>query len=82
MTALLVTTAADGAELDRLTLDDEGKVTYRTGAARDMVDGWRRRLGDTAGDDAALLAKLDGWSNGYIVIRSAGDTAAAAGDAG
>ncbi len=76
MTALLVVSVADDAELDRLTLDDEGRIAYRTGAARDMVEAWRRRLADGPGDagdagDDELLDALTGWSNGYVAIRPA-----------
>ncbi|WP_431935816.1 hypothetical protein [Micromonospora sp. RP3T] len=81
MTALLVSVAGEGgAELDRLTLDDQGRIAYRTGAARSMVESRRRLAGDQAADDAALLALLDGWSNGYITIRADPTTAAGAGD--
>lgn len=69
MTALVVTSVTDGAELDRVTLDDEGRLAYRTGAARDMFEARRRALGD--GGDAEVLAAFDGWSNGYIAVRAA-----------
>lgn len=74
MDALLVVSVADDTELDRVTLDDEGRVTYRTGAARDLVESWRARLdlAENAGD-AELLDALAGWSNGYVAVRPAGD---------
>lgn len=72
MTALLVTVVASGAEVDRVTLDDEERLAYRTGAARDIFEGRRRVMGDGKASDADLLASLDGWSNGYITVRAAG----------
>jgi len=79
MTALLVTVVDGGAELDRLTLDDQNKITYRTGAARDIVESKRRHL-DVGASDTDVLAALAGWSNGYIAIADdeAGEPAAAA----
>jgi hypothetical protein len=71
MTALVVAAAASGAELDRLTLDDEDRIAYRTGTARDMVETWRRQMGEET-SDAKLLDALAGWSNGYVAIRIAG----------
>jgi hypothetical protein len=77
VTTTLLVVAVDGgvdggAVLDRLTLDDEGQIAYRTGHARDMVEAWRQRAGDGV-DDGMLLDALTGWSNGYIAIRAAGD---------
>lgn len=76
MTALLVTAVASGAELDRVTLDDEGRLTYRTGAARDVFEGRRRVLGDKT-TDAEVAKQMTGWSNGYIAVRAATATATA-----
>lgn len=78
MTALLVTSVASGAELDRVVLDDEGRLAYRTGAAREMFEGRRRVLGAET-SDADLAAHMAGWSNGYIAIRAAGGGAAGKG---
>ena len=78
MTALLVTSVSSGNELDRVTLDDEGRLAYRTGAARDMFERRRALLGDDA-TDAEVAAALDGWSNGYVLVQAA---AAAGGGAG
>lgn len=70
MTALLVVAVSDDAELDRVVLDDEGRLAYRTGAARGMFEARRRVLGGVS--DADLVEYLTGWSNGYITVRPAG----------
>jgi hypothetical protein len=80
MAALLVTAVGSGAVLDRITLDDQGHIAYRTGAARDIVESRRRHLDDGT-DDAELLASLAGWSNGYLRITDDEQTEPPAGDA-
>lgn len=77
--ALVVTAVAGGTELDRVTLDDEGRLTYRTGAAREMFERRRAVMGGADTDvevtDAEVADALTGWSNGYIAIRPAGESA-------
>lgn len=72
-TALVVVSVGDGTELDRLTLDDEGRIAFRTGVARDMVEAWRARIDAGDDTDTELLAALAGWSNGYVAVRPAGE---------
>ncbi|MFI7608906.1 hypothetical protein ACIBTV_27850 [Micromonospora sp. NPDC049366] len=74
MTPLLLSVVATGAELDRVTLDDEDRLTYRTGAARDIAEGLRRMMAGGDGDevsDVDLAGALAGWSNGYLLFRPA-----------
>lgn len=74
MTALRVVSVTgdggEGAELDRVMLDDEGRLAYRTGAARDLFEGRRRALGSET-TDQELAEQMTGWSNGYIAVRAA-----------
>lgn len=49
--------------LDVITVGDD--VTYSTGKARGIFERWTER----SGSPAKAAADLDGWSNGYAVIR-------------
>lgn len=59
---------SDGSLIDTITLDGDGALHYATGDAQEMVEGWMRNLGITAGE---ALQQLNGWSNGYAVMRPA-----------
>lgn len=59
----------DGTELDRITVDD-GTPEYWTGRARAVVEQAIHRCGSL---EAAIEDLAGGWSNGYVVTRSAAE---------
>lgn len=67
---LIVTVVSGGRELDRVSLVD-GKLTYATGAAQDIVEGPRRKFTDLT--DERLYELAADSSNGYIKISAEQD---------
>jgi hypothetical protein len=67
MSTLIISGVDGGKEIDRVTLAND-KLSYQTGAARDMFDNLVN-LGYTPAEAFNLRT---GWSNGYVLAQLAG----------
>lgn len=61
---------SSGETLDTITVSDDGRLTYDTGAAKPIVRGIKQVMGDE------WLKAVADWSNGYLALREASLTAA------
>jgi hypothetical protein len=64
---MLIVTTPDGHVIDEVRLVD-GFLAYRTGRARDIVEGKRSPLRPLT--DERLYELAAGWSNGYVSISA------------
>lgn len=63
MKTLNLTAVDDDKILDRITLGDDERVSYETGAGSGLIDGLVNSLGITP---AEAFEMRTGWSNGYV----------------
>lgn len=63
MKTLNLTAVDDDKILDRITLGDDGQVSYETGAGRDLIENIARTLGISM---EQAFEMRTGWSNGYV----------------
>lgn len=68
MKTLVIAEYPSKRELDRVTLTDDGRLEYDTGAARDMFEPLAASLGVTP--EQVFDLRTD-WSNGYVTAKLA-----------
>lgn len=69
MTVVTIVSVATGQPVSRVTLADDGTVTYEGGAsARSAVMRQMRAAAQTEAEAIAAIAR-DGWSNGYLMAK-------------
>ncbi len=69
MTVMRIVSVATGKLVSSATLADDGTVTYEGDSARSAVARWLREHPDASEADAVEALKVDGWSNGYIMVE-------------
>ncbi|MFI6813761.1 hypothetical protein ACIBG7_15175 [Nonomuraea sp. NPDC050328] len=69
MTVVELVSVASGSLLSRVTLGDDGTITYEGGpSARSAVMRQMRATGASE-TDAIRALRADGWSNGYAMVK-------------
>lgn len=66
---LIVTSVRTGAEYDRVSLTDAGKLAFATGRARTLFAGLYKVR--PALSESEMFALRRDWSNGYLQMKPA-----------
>lgn len=64
-----IVTVRDGQLVSRVTLADDGTVSYQGDAAHSAVKRWLLANRGSSEADAVQALARDGWSNGYLMVE-------------